>query len=309
MSGREHFFYGALVGAGAVALGCGACLGTLGLWRLSQQVYSSNGTVLSTLHMCRINSYLPCNLLCNLPQRGHGHGHGESHGHCHGGFGDEEMDQMHVKMFQRAQYAPAGELAIYPFVPRDSLEFYRTCADLCIKHKQVCERLLGMHLETVHTFLPPTHLSPPPPPPLPSLCPASSPFSVLPHLSKEGVVSRVMEVGCAMGRTSFELTRGFESVVGVDISQTFVDKCNEIKRTGQTEYWLPREGELGETKTVHLSSDIVSVASCCRHTHSHTHYITSCVLQSIDTFDIASVASCCRHTHYMLWIVVSIDVP
>ena len=33
---REHFFYGALVGAGAVVLGCGASLATFGLWRLAQ---------------------------------------------------------------------------------------------------------------------------------------------------------------------------------------------------------------------------------------------------------------------------------
>jgi SAM-dependent methyltransferase len=73
---------------------------------------------------------------------------------------------------------------------------------------------------------------------------------------KERVVSRAMEVGCAAGRTVFELSRGFESVLGVDISQAFVDKCKEIKRTGQTQYWLPGEGELGETKTAHLPPDI-----------------------------------------------------
>ena len=67
-----------------------------------------------------------------------------------------------------------------------------------------------------------------------------------------------MEVGCAAGRTSFELSRGFDSVLGVDISQAFVDKCNEIKRMGQTEYWLPGEGELGETKIAHLPPEIVS---------------------------------------------------
>lgn len=77
-----------------------------------------------------------------------------------------------------------------------------------------------------------------------------------------------MEVGCATGRTSFELCRGFESVLGVDISQTFIDQCNKIKETGQIEYWLPHEGELGDTKTTHLSLDIVS------HIHS-TH--TSCM--------------------------------
>ena len=70
-------------------------------------------------------------------------------------------------------------------------------------------------------------------------------------------MSNALEVGCAAGRTSFELSRGFESVLGVDISQAFIDKCNDVKRTGQTQYWLPGEGELGETKTAQLSPDIV----------------------------------------------------
>ena len=67
-----------------------------------------------------------------------------------------------------------------------------------------------------------------------------------------------MEVGCATGRTAFELTRGFEEVIGLDLSQAFIDKCNEIKRTGQTEYWLPKGGELGETKVAKLDASIVS---------------------------------------------------
>ena len=88
-------------------------------------------------------------------------------------------------------------------------------------------------------------------------------------------MSRAMEVGCAAGRTSFELSRGFESVLGVDISQAFIDKCNDIKMTGQTEYWLPREGELGDTKTAHLPSDIVStctcIYTCTRYVFYHDH--------------------------------------
>ena len=88
-------------------------------------------------------------------------------------------------------------------------------------------------------------------------------------------MSRVMEVGCAAGRTSFELSRGFESVLGVDISQAFIDKCNEIKRTGQTQYWLPGEGELGETKTAHLPPEIVS------HTHTLTHSLTHSLAHSL----------------------------
>lgn len=39
MAGREHFFYGAVVGAGALALGAGAFVGTLALWRTLRQVW------------------------------------------------------------------------------------------------------------------------------------------------------------------------------------------------------------------------------------------------------------------------------
>lgn len=82
-----------------------------------------------------------------------------------------------------------------------------------------------------------------------------------------------MEVGCATGRTSFELCRGFDSVLGVDISQTFLNKCNKIKETGQIDYFLPREGELGDTKTAHLPSDIVSISRVL-FLISYLHYYT-----------------------------------
>lgn len=39
MAAREHFFYGAVVGAGAVALGAGVFVGTLHLWRTLRQVW------------------------------------------------------------------------------------------------------------------------------------------------------------------------------------------------------------------------------------------------------------------------------
>lgn len=61
-----------------------------------------------------------------------------SHGHTHCHFGDEESDNYHLKTFLTGQYAPVDELMMYPFVPRDALDFHRKCAELCFKHKQVC---------------------------------------------------------------------------------------------------------------------------------------------------------------------------
>ena len=135
-----------------------------------------------------------------------------------------------LKCFGTLHYAAPEDYLLYDCVPRDVVGFHEKCANLCIKHRKVGS--------------------------------VSSRFDAVPAISQflpqERVVSRAMEVGCASGRTSFELSRGFDSVLGVDISQAFVDKCNEIKRTGQTEYWLPGEGELGETKIAHLPPEIVS---------------------------------------------------
>jgi 2-polyprenyl-3-methyl-5-hydroxy-6-metoxy-1,4-benzoquinol methylase len=34
---------------------------------------------------------------------------------------------------------------------------------------------------------------------------------------------RALDLGCAVGRSSFEMAREYREVVGIDISQTFVD--------------------------------------------------------------------------------------
>lgn len=60
-SAREHFLYGALVGAGAVALGTGAFLATFGLWRrstrrqvtISFQLHSAREII---IHFCRMGT-------------------------------------------------------------------------------------------------------------------------------------------------------------------------------------------------------------------------------------------------------------
>lgn len=90
-----------------------------------------------------MDAYFYCclNRNCNTspPQRHHHHDdhQAHSHGHAHGHFGDEDTDNYHLKTFLTGQYAPVDELMMYPFVPREALDFHRKCADLCIKHKQV----------------------------------------------------------------------------------------------------------------------------------------------------------------------------
>jgi 5-histidylcysteine sulfoxide synthase/putative 4-mercaptohistidine N1-methyltranferase len=67
---------------------------------------------------------------------------------------------------------------------------------------------------------------------------------------------RALDLGCAVGGASFVLATAFEEVVGADWSQAFVDAAEALRRDGQARYFLRREGELGETREVHLPRDM-----------------------------------------------------
>ena len=53
-----------------------------------------------------------------------------------------------------------------------------------------------------------------------------------------------LDLGCAVGRTSFELARDFSSVTGVDFSRRFVAVAAAMRETGKISYEIPCEGEL-----------------------------------------------------------------
>lgn len=58
----------------------------------------------------------------------------------------------------------------------------------------------------------------------------------------EPVFERVLDVGCAVGRSSFELARGSREVVGIDFSRSFIQAANHLKAFGQLEYQRLEEG-------------------------------------------------------------------
>ena len=47
---------------------------------------------------------------------------------------------------------------------------------------------------------------------------------------------RVLDLGCAVGRASFDLSSSFADVIGLDFSQAFIDAANTIKHTGHMGY-------------------------------------------------------------------------
>jgi 5-histidylcysteine sulfoxide synthase/putative 4-mercaptohistidine N1-methyltranferase len=67
-------------------------------------------------------------------------------------------------------------------------------------------------------------------------------------------LGRALDLGCAVGRTSFELARyGFASVTGVDFSARFINLADELTREGLVRYTLTDEGELQSFREVSLA--------------------------------------------------------
>lgn len=59
------------------------------------------------------------------------------------------------------------------------------------------------------------------------------------HLEK---AARALDLGCAVGRSSFELARTFDEVVGIDFSARFIEAAQTMQRDGAMNIRAAREG-------------------------------------------------------------------
>lgn len=64
---------------------------------------------------------------------------------------------------------------------------------------------------------------------------------------------KALDLGCAVGRASFELARQFEAVTGLDFSARFIRIGDELKKTGRLRYTCVDEGELVSYREVGLA--------------------------------------------------------
>lgn len=55
---------------------------------------------------------------------------------------------------------------------------------------------------------------------------------------------RALDLGCAVGRGSFELAKHFEFVSGIDFSARFIRIAHQLQEKGVIHYQLPEEGEI-----------------------------------------------------------------
>jgi len=70
---------------------------------------------------------------------------------------------------------------------------------------------------------------------------------------KDKPKTKAFDIGCAIGRSSFELARGFDEVIGVDFSTRFIQEAEKLKQSGVLRYVMPTEGELEAFHEVKLS--------------------------------------------------------
>lgn len=64
--------------------------------------------------------------------------------------------------------------------------------------------------------------------------------------------ARALDVGCAVGRSSFELSRTFDEVVGIDFSAGFIAAAEEIRQGRPVAYTRYAEMHLGEPMSAGL---------------------------------------------------------
>ncbi|KAK3750708.1 hypothetical protein QZH41_017262 [Actinostola sp. cb2023] len=74
--------------------------------------------------------------------------------------------------------------------------------------------------------------------------------------AEKDIPSFALDVGCAVGRSTFELARHFKHVVGIDYSQAFVDTCTTLKMYGKLHYRVTTEGCLYSEHDALVDDDI-----------------------------------------------------
>ena len=80
--------------------------------------------------------------------------------------------------------------------------------------------------------------------------------SVSELLPSAAVTTRALDIGCATGRSSFELSKTCQEVIGIDYSNAFIQAARTMQSTGLLPYNIAREGHLTEPLTARLPDNI-----------------------------------------------------
>lgn len=67
---------------------------------------------------------------------------------------------------------------------------------------------------------------------------------------------KALDLGCAVGRASFEMARHFLQVVGVDYSHEFIERANQLQRARQSASWRKDTGSTGTPLVASVDAQI-----------------------------------------------------
>lgn len=73
------------------------------------------------------------------------------------------------------------------------------------------------------------------------------------ELMEEKNKQRALDIGCAIGRSTFELAKAFDEVVGIDFSTRFIRHATTLKEGETVHYAIPEEGELQKFYAIDLT--------------------------------------------------------
>ena len=77
--------------------------------------------------------------------------------------------------------------------------------------------------------------------------------AIMPHIKGSNVaVDRALDLGCAVGRSSFELAKNFQHVDAIDFSARFVQQGAKLQVHNRLRYTVPVEGDIIEYREVLL---------------------------------------------------------
>ena len=68
---------------------------------------------------------------------------------------------------------------------------------------------------------------------------------------------RALDIGCSVGRSTFDLASDFNEVIGIDYSQAFIDCASKLKEKGTLTYNMDEEGDLKQEMEARIDPAIV----------------------------------------------------
>jgi SAM-dependent methyltransferase len=112
--------------------------------------------------------------------------------------------------------------------------------------------------------------------------------------------SRALDLGCAVGRSTFEMARDFDEVIGLDFSHSFVRAASQLAAEGSMTYHIYDCGDLHREQLAVIDRSIVRCCVWqCRHKSCILHVVSSSTMFMVCSFFLGVVIDDLfhRHTH------------